>query len=164
MWIRDKLPQCLPIIRFIVYGYDTTLKPSNSFQTIPDLTNSLIDVLRADGWTSPTAKPLLFLAHSLGGVLLKQTLLMLAGSGQRETSIANLIRGAVFFGVPSRGMPMTDVLQCWATNRTGMLLSGRFLSNQNIYHNWRNHLQEPRLCAQSNCSGHMRPKLPGRLR
>lgn len=109
MWIRDELPQCLPTIRFIIYGYDTTLKPSNSFQTIPDLANSLIDVLRADGWTSPTAKPLLFLAHSLGGVLLKQTLLMLAGSGQRETSIANIIKGAVFFGVPSRGMPMTDV-------------------------------------------------------
>ncbi|KAH8745848.1 hypothetical protein BGZ57DRAFT_974359 [Hyaloscypha finlandica] len=110
MWIRDELPQYLPTIRFIAYGYDTTLKPSNSFQTIPDLANSFIDVLRADGWSSPTAKPLLFLAHSLGGVILKQTLLMLAGSGQKETSIANLIRGVVFFGVPSQGMPMADVI------------------------------------------------------
>src|SRR5271167_3314652 len=36
MWIRDELPQYLPTIRFILYGYDTTLSPSNSFQTIPD--------------------------------------------------------------------------------------------------------------------------------
>lgn len=107
MWIRDELPRCLPSIRFILYGYDTTLRPSNSFQTITDLANSFIDVLRAYGWTSPTAKPLLFLAHS--GVLLKQTLMMLAGSGQRENAISNLVRGIFFFGVPSRGMAMNEI-------------------------------------------------------
>ena len=110
MWIRDELPHYLSTTRFITYGYETALRPSNSFQTISDLANSFIDVLRADGWSSPTAKPLMFLAHSLGGVLLKQTLLMLAGSGQKETFIASLVRGAVFFGVPSYGMPMDDVL------------------------------------------------------
>lgn len=34
---------------------------------------------------------------------------MLAGSGERENAIANLVRGAVFFGVPSQGMPLNDV-------------------------------------------------------
>ncbi|KAI1376505.1 hypothetical protein F4677DRAFT_459687 [Hypoxylon crocopeplum] len=109
MWIRDELPQSLPTVRFILYGYDTILHPSKSFQRVPDLANSFIDVLRADGWTSPTAKPLLFLAHSLGGVLLKQTLLMLAGSGQQQVFIANLIKGAIFFGVPSHGMAVNDI-------------------------------------------------------
>jgi hypothetical protein len=109
MWIRDELPNYLPTIRFILYGYDTTLSPSSSFQTIPDLANSLIDVLRAEGWASPTAKPLSFLAHSLGGVLLKQTLVMLAGSGQREAFIASIIKGIIFFGVPSQGMSIPDI-------------------------------------------------------
>ncbi|KAH6981722.1 hypothetical protein BKA56DRAFT_353183 [Ilyonectria sp. MPI-CAGE-AT-0026] len=109
MWIRDELPQYLPMVRFILYGYDTVLRPSNSFQTIPDLANSLINTLKAEGWTSPTSKPLMFLAHSLGGVLLKQTLLMLAGSGQKDMFIANLVRGAIFFGVPSHGMAMNDI-------------------------------------------------------
>ncbi len=82
----------------------------NSYQTIPDLANSLIDVLKADGWTSPTAKPLIFLAHSLGGVVLKQALLMLAGSSQRDIFIASIVRGIIFFGVPSRGMNISDLL------------------------------------------------------
>lgn len=111
MWIRDELPQFLPTVRFILYGYDTILRPSTSFQTVSDLANSFIDVLQADGWTSPTAKLLLFLAHSLGGVILKQTLLMLAGAGQQQASIANLIQGAIFFGVPSQGMAIDDIFR-----------------------------------------------------
>lgn len=34
---------------------------------------------------------------------------MLAGSGKRERAIANLFRGVIFFGVPSRGMPVNDI-------------------------------------------------------
>ncbi|KAI0850599.1 hypothetical protein F5Y00DRAFT_268344 [Daldinia vernicosa] len=111
MWIRDELPQFLPTVRFILYGYDTTLRPSTSFQRVSDLANSFIVVLQADGWTSPTAKPLLFLAHSLGGVILKESLLMLAGAGQQQASIANLVQGAIFFGVPSQGMAIHDIFR-----------------------------------------------------
>ncbi|KAI0100718.1 hypothetical protein F4776DRAFT_658252 [Hypoxylon sp. NC0597] len=111
MWVRDELSHFLPSIRFVLYGYDTTLSPSNSFQTVPDLGNSLIGVLRAHGWTSPSAKPLLFLAHSLGGVIVKQALVMLAGSGQKETYIASIIKGIIFFGVPSQGMNISDIFK-----------------------------------------------------
>lgn len=72
MWIRDKLPQFLPMVRFATYGYETKLFPSTSFQSVPDLAISLVAVLRSCGWSSPTAKPLIFLAHSLGGAVLKQ--------------------------------------------------------------------------------------------
>lgn len=110
MWIRDKLPQFLPAVRFATYGYETRLYPSTSFQSVPDLAISLISVLKSCGWSSPSAKPLIFLAHSLGGAVLKQALVMLAGSGQTETFISTLIRGIIFFGVPSRGMPINDIL------------------------------------------------------
>jgi len=109
MWIRDKLPGYHPTVRFVTYGYNTKLYPSTSFQSVPDLANSLVVALRSCGWSSPSAKPLIFLAHSLGGVVLKQALVMLAGSGQTETFISALVRGAVFFGVPSQGMPMDDI-------------------------------------------------------
>ncbi|KAI1804854.1 hypothetical protein F4811DRAFT_561451 [Daldinia bambusicola] len=109
MWIRDELPQFHPTVRFILYGYDTKLYESTSFQRVTDLANSFVNVLQADGWTSPTAKPLLFLAHSLGGVLLKQAFLMLIRAGQQQASISNLIAGAIFFGVPSRGLDINDV-------------------------------------------------------
>ncbi|OTB15867.1 hypothetical protein K445DRAFT_11496 [Daldinia sp. EC12] len=111
MWIRDELPQFLPTVRFILYGYNTQLHESTSFQRVTDLANSFVNVLQADGWTSPTAKRLIFLAHSLGGVLLKQAFLMLIGAGQQQKSISNLIAGAIFFGVPSRGMDINDVFR-----------------------------------------------------
>jgi len=109
MWIRDTLPHLFPMIRFASYGYETKLYPSTSFQSVPDLAISLVDALKSCGWSSPTAKPLVFLAHSLGGIVLKQALVMLAGSGGTEKFIHTLVRGCIFFGVPSRGMPMNDI-------------------------------------------------------
>lgn len=99
MWIRDALPRAFPTIRAILFGYDTQLVGSNSFQTIADLASFLAENLKASGFASPSpaAKPLIFLAHSLGGVVLKEAL-------DRERQMMRHVVGAVFLGVPSRGM------------------------------------------------------------
>ena len=110
MWIRDELPLLFPTTRFILFGYDTVLAPSNSYQTVPDLASTFVDVLKTEGWNSPTAKPLLFMAHSLGGVILKQALLMIAGGGDHQLPIASLVKGIIFFGVPSQGMEIPDII------------------------------------------------------
>ncbi|KAG8163153.1 hypothetical protein KVR01_007631 [Diaporthe batatas] len=111
MWIRDELLQRLPGVRFLVYGYDTTLGDSKSFQLIPDLAVSLVDTVKSIGWSTPSAKPVLFLAHSLGGVVLKQVLVILAGGGSDEWSILTKTKGAIFFGVPSQGMSIPDIFE-----------------------------------------------------
>ncbi|KAJ4857760.1 hypothetical protein T069G_08657 [Trichoderma breve] len=109
MWIRDKLPELVPGVRFILYGYDTKLVGSKSFQTVADLANNLINTLKAGGWSSPSSKELTFLAHSLGGVLLKQCLRMLADSEVSYECILQKTKGAIFFGVPSEGMDIDDI-------------------------------------------------------
>lgn len=111
MWIRDELPQRLPGVRFLVYGYDTALSGSTSFQVIADLAISLVQTMKAIGWSALSAKPVLFLAHSLGGVILKKALIILAGGDHQEREILAIIKGAVFFGVPSQGMNMGDVFE-----------------------------------------------------
>lgn len=111
MWIRDELPQRLPGVRFLTYGYDTTLVNSTSFQLIPDLAISLVHTVKALGWSASSAKPVLFLAHSLGGVVLKQAMAILAGGGLQERSILTKIKGAIFFGVPSKGMNVPDIFE-----------------------------------------------------
>jgi hypothetical protein len=111
MWIRDVLPRLLTGTRFMLYGYDTTLPDSKSFQVITDLAVSLINELKAIVGPLLTAKPLMFLTHSLGGVILKQALVMLAGSGETEKHILNMIKGAVFIGVPSQGMSISDIFE-----------------------------------------------------
>ncbi|KAI1098378.1 hypothetical protein F4804DRAFT_324936 [Jackrogersella minutella] len=72
MWIRDQLPRIMPDTRVSIYGYDTTLVGSNSFQSIQDLATSLIEHIKNSGWSLPSAKLLIFLAHSLGGIVLEE--------------------------------------------------------------------------------------------
>lgn len=110
MWLRDLLPKDLPSIRSIIYGYDTTLLTSESFQTVDDIALSLIVKLRSIGRSSPSAKPSIFLAHSLGGIVLKRALVLLANSGDTERKVLESIRGIILFGVPSRGMHMSHFL------------------------------------------------------
>ncbi|KAL6789794.1 hypothetical protein J3E68DRAFT_439026 [Trichoderma sp. SZMC 28012] len=109
MWIRDKLPELVPGVRFILYGYDTKLVGSKSFQTVADLANNLINTLKAGGWSSPSSKELAFLAHSLGGVVLKQCFCMLADSDVSSECMLQKTKGAIFFGVPSEGMDIEDI-------------------------------------------------------
>jgi hypothetical protein len=105
MWIRDELPKHLLGTRTIIYGYDTKLDDSQSFQSIFDLAHELINQLQTYGWNLLSAKPVGFLAHSLGGLVLKEALVQLANSSNKVyNNILDVVRGAVFFGVPSLGM------------------------------------------------------------
>ncbi|PGH01881.1 hypothetical protein AJ80_08953 [Polytolypa hystricis UAMH7299] len=105
MWIRDDLPKHLQGLRTVIYGYDTKLHDSQSLQTISDLSDELINQLLAYGWASRPAKPVAFLAHSLGGLVVKEALLKLA-TNQNEAykHLLTVVRGAIFFGVPNLGM------------------------------------------------------------
>ena len=103
MWLRDGLPVDMTSIRSMIYGYDTTLSDSESFQTVQDISISFVARLAAAGRSSPSAKPLIFLAHSLGGIVLKHALLEMANSEPRR-HIFEAVRAVIFFGVPHRGM------------------------------------------------------------
>lgn len=109
MWLRDQLPHDFPTIRVLIYGYDTKLLKSESFQTIDDLALSFIEQLKSIGKSRTFTKPLLVFAHSLGGLMVKRALCLLAGSGQSEAFMLGLVRLVVLFGVPSAGMK-TDYL------------------------------------------------------
>lgn len=102
MWVRDALPKAFPSIRVVLFGYDTTLVKSNSFQTIDDLSLSLVNNLKTSGFA--LTKPLIFLAHSLGGIIVKGALVASANGDDRGRQIVKQTAGAVLFGVPSRGM------------------------------------------------------------
>lgn len=111
MWIRDELPEKLPGIRFLLYGYDTALYGSTSFQNIPNLAASLVQTMKTIAGDASSARPFLFLAHSLGGVVLKQALVHLAGGDDRGRAMLANVKGAILFGVPSQGMDMRDIIE-----------------------------------------------------
>lgn len=104
MWLRDGLPKDLPGVRTITYGYDTQLSASKSFQSTYDIAMALVNRLTSVGFGWRSAKPIVFLAHSLGGIVLKEALVILAPSSGHETSILEKIKAILLFGVPNAGM------------------------------------------------------------
>lgn len=110
MWVRDTLPRQLPNVKAILYGYDTTLVNNRSFQSIPEVAYTLIEHLMPTGWSNSEMKPLVFLAHSLGGIVLKQTLVTLAERGTTGEPVIQRVRGGILFGAPSQGMTQGPLL------------------------------------------------------
>src|SRR5271156_1806922 len=104
MWLRDSLHRDIPCIKAIIYGYDTEIVESESFQTIDDLALSFITKLRMIKRPSRSMKPLILFAHSLGGIALKRAMTMMANGGEVESALLRSVRLVFFFGVPSRGM------------------------------------------------------------
>ncbi|KAL7791949.1 hypothetical protein V8C37DRAFT_410308 [Trichoderma ceciliae] len=98
MWVRDALPQLVPNVKFILYGYDTRLAESKSFQTVSDIALSFIHTLQQGGWTSSGHRRLLFFAHSLGGIVLKESLsyIILEGQSNRDALIKEISTESLF--------------------------------------------------------------------
>lgn len=80
-------------------------------------------MLHAYGWTSTSAKPIVFLAHSLKGLLLRDAMVQLNTSpNQGYKKLLNLFSGAVFFGVPNLGMEQEHLLSIVGDNPNEDLL------------------------------------------
>ncbi|KAI1311218.1 hypothetical protein F5Y03DRAFT_324179 [Xylaria venustula] len=111
MWIRDALPKHIHGIRTVLYGYETRLAGSQSIEHVMDLASKLIALLIAYGWGSQSSKPVIFLAHSLGGLVLRDALRQLADARSKKyTMLLNSFRGALLFGVPNLGIEQGSFL------------------------------------------------------
>lgn len=111
MWIRDAIPTALPGVRTAIYGYNSKLKDSRSFQSISDIARGLILHLKSGGWNRSPSKPVVFLAHSLGGLVLKEATVQMADGMDRSVSdILSNVCGAIMFGVPSLGMDQSHLM------------------------------------------------------
>ncbi|KAI1112399.1 hypothetical protein F5Y14DRAFT_442622 [Nemania sp. NC0429] len=97
MWLRDYLPRAIPNHRAILYGYNTMLEGSQSKELIRDLGARFMEDLatfRAN--TNTSRRPIVFIAHSLGGLLVKER----GNSGNIDKACHSML----FFGVPNRGL------------------------------------------------------------
>lgn len=110
MWLRDGIPHDLPGIRSIIYGYDSPVPKSNSFQRPHDIAARFVNRLRSVGFGSSQSKPVIFLAHSLGGIILKEALIILAGISDQQHSILGNLKSVIFFGTPHKGMSTEQLI------------------------------------------------------
>ncbi|KAK2023015.1 hypothetical protein LX32DRAFT_708969, partial [Colletotrichum zoysiae] len=106
VWLRDFLPRDVPDIRVLIYGYDTTLPGSRSKQSIEDLGGILLErVVAFRARDGTTRRPLIFIGHSLGGLLIKEALIRARRrSDGAKADLAKACYALLFFGVPNLGL------------------------------------------------------------
>ncbi|OAP53696.1 hypothetical protein AYL99_12136 [Fonsecaea erecta] len=91
-WLRDFLPQQIPDARIMTFGY-------NADAAFGHLLASLVDKREEP---QEMQRPLVFIAHSLGGIVVKQALFQ-ARLEARYQTIKDATVGLIFMGTPHRG-------------------------------------------------------------
>lgn len=110
MWLRDALPEELPGARVMIYGYDSKLAESTSFQNLGDVASRFRESLQVHLGKRASGRPLIFIAHSLGGLVLKQAMVQMASGDAADLENLKATFVIFFFGVPNQGMDIRSLL------------------------------------------------------
>ncbi|KAI9888001.1 MAG: hypothetical protein M1823_000122 [Watsoniomyces obsoletus] len=107
-WIRDSLPQELQnagfSARIMSFGYDASLRLGAGLTDIHDQAGILLNRLYDERDSDELQKrPLLFICHSLGGLVMKKALILAWENPNKYKDLSESVKAAVFFGVPHRG-------------------------------------------------------------
>ncbi|KAF8514361.1 hypothetical protein BU17DRAFT_52637 [Hysterangium stoloniferum] len=116
LWLRDFLPKKMPCCRILTYGYDANTHGCSQFssETIEDHGETLISklVLLRRGSNS-LERAIIFIAHSLGGVILKCALNYSCHAGSNINpdyySISLSTWGVIFLGTPHLGAHIAEL-------------------------------------------------------
>ncbi|OBT82207.1 hypothetical protein VE02_08678 [Pseudogymnoascus sp. 03VT05] len=113
MWLRDFLCKDMPCCRTMIYGYNSKLL-THKVDTIMDYDQGLLEELKKIRNTEDLRKrPLFFIAHSFGGIILAHCLVKAALADEDDhLTIASLYRatyGMLLFGIPHRGLVVDDM-------------------------------------------------------
>lgn len=118
MWPRDLLPLHVKTVRVFSFQYTTTIKGTTDHVRISDHALTLLDKLDIhlrDGDPSCPLKPIIFIGHSLGGMLIKEAIS--TASRRRNTRYADIwdasrgVVSSVFLFLPSHCSPPTPLFQ-----------------------------------------------------
>ncbi|RDW59908.1 hypothetical protein BP6252_12995 [Coleophoma cylindrospora] len=105
MWPRHYLCDDLPNCRTITYGYNTRLLTMSSATKL-DYTRGFLDELETVR-RNAKQRPVFFIAHSFGGILLANALAKVKLSNPPTLLLATY--GILFFAVPHRNINLDDV-------------------------------------------------------
>jgi hypothetical protein len=127
MWLRDELPDNVPAARVLTFGYDSTIAFSRSVATIEDIALQLLTALHMERESDKalgTRRPIVFVCHSLGGIVVKKAL-VLANERSSDVGFKDILdntRAIAFLAVPHRGSATANWMQILAdTLKAGSL-------------------------------------------
>ncbi|RDW59348.1 uncharacterized protein DSM5745_11043 [Aspergillus mulundensis] len=101
MWLRDFLPNQLPQARVMLFGYNSNVSIQSSAAGVREQAQNLLSRLWLER-QGCESRPIIFIAHSLGGIVVKEALVQ-AKLGHTFESIRTATYGIAFFGTPHRG-------------------------------------------------------------
>ena len=107
-WPKTVLPKDIPNAHILAYGYDADIvhwTKANSQNTTREHAQNLVnDLCNYRSRTKSTKRPLLFVVHSLGGLIVQDALLLCVNpSDESQAAILNSTRGVCFLGTPNAG-------------------------------------------------------------
>jgi hypothetical protein len=108
-WLRDLIPTAVPNARVLTYGYNTSLHHDGNSMTedsaVDDVVwNFLLSLELARRVHS--CRPLLLIAHSIGGIVVKEALRRSSGCKKHQSHLRSIYEGTsgmIFFGTPHGG-------------------------------------------------------------
>ncbi len=116
-WPRNLIPTTLPTARVFVYGYDTNVRHSLgvpiSKSTVYDIAFDFLKSLETERRSQP-ARPLVFIAHSLGGIVVKEALRRSHGFETYHNHLRQIYESTaavIFFGTPHGGADPRGLLE-----------------------------------------------------
>jgi len=120
MWLKDHdmLPARIKNARILTYGYDVATWGTelHSDLTLHDHAESLITKLVSYRELTRTSdRPIIFIAHSMGGIVLKFALILANQTHEKHhfhhRSLADNTKGILFIGTPHQGTDSVTVAQ-----------------------------------------------------
>lgn len=111
-WPEKLLPEKIDKARILTYGYDAyvvrkSVASSNELRNHAN--NFLHDLTNYRSQSDSTSRPLIFVAHSLGGLVCKEAVLASRNNPEDHLQdVFNSLVGIAFMGTPHRGSWMAD--------------------------------------------------------
>lgn len=111
-WPPNLLPTNLPKARLLTFGYDAYVvrkSVASANRLVDHATNLLVDLTRKRSSSDASRRRIIFVAHSLGGLVCKEAMLQSRDHPEMHLrGIFDSVIGIAFMGTPHRGSWMAD--------------------------------------------------------
>ncbi|KAJ9156533.1 ankyrin [Pleurostoma richardsiae] len=126
VWLRDFLPLHFPNARIMTFGYNSAVAFSKSIASIDDFAVELLERLTS-ARRAATSRPLVFICHSMGGIVVKKALIIAHERSSHYSAILKSVAGVVFMATPHRG----SAFATWGSIVARMIRLAQFGSGTN---------------------------------
>ncbi|OCL04556.1 hypothetical protein AOQ84DRAFT_380441 [Glonium stellatum] len=129
LWLRDFLPKNIKGARIFSFGYDAEVALTRSQTRLDDFARSLLNKLRVERDGELQSRPLIFICHSMGGIVLKRALTNARLEDEDEFPfLQSSVKGIFFLGTPHDGSDavswpqlLADILHVGLYAGTGLI-------------------------------------------